>query len=152
MRCPGTRAAPAGWIARVLLATVNPAFTLDYDWEQAQNLFPGIDYVHCDAAHLRFYATPRSDPWTAQTESPGEAMRQTTRDFIRMARATERKLVVAVNACGWTPWPAPYNALTPASPHGNRPLLGQPVRLLPDDRRPSDWFPELSEKRRGLYR
>jgi len=99
------------------------------DWGRARELHPGIRlaqtnvqsprpmWVHAvridlRTPGLRFYTTPRADGWE---ENKRETIRQTTRDFLRGSRNTDRPMVFAVNGDGFSPWPAPWNVPTPTN-------------------------------------
>lgn len=98
-----------------------------YDWKTARELYPGIRYVHAEPSvpqkmvinclqidshtpGLMFYTTPRCAEWT---EGKAETTRQTTRNFIRQSRQKFPKLVIAVNANAFSPWPAPFQQEDP---------------------------------------
>ena len=89
-----------------------------HDWSGAVELYPGIKHVEVTVASprkmvintmqidiaapgLRFYTTPRCDPWL---ENSTETQRKKTRDFIRESQTTDKKVVAAINATAWTPW------------------------------------------------
>ncbi len=96
------------------------------DWAQAPDIFPGIKYVKVSVdtprkmdincvridtqmPGLQFSTTPRADEWVENTT---ETRRQTTRNFLREARNAGRRMVVAINANAFSPWPAPWNQET----------------------------------------
>jgi len=64
---------------------------------------------------LRFRTTARRDEWV---EGKSETNRQTVRNFIRRSQTTDRKLVVAVNGDGFSPWPAPVDREDPTDLSG----------------------------------
>ena len=89
-----------------------------YDWCGVKELYPGIKHVETKVdsprkmvinamqidtatSGLKFYTTPRCTTWA---ENSTETRRQTTREFIRKSQATDKKLVVAINADAWNPW------------------------------------------------
>ncbi len=89
-----------------------------YDWSGAVELYPGIKHVEVTVTSprkmvintmqidtttpgLKFYTTPRCSSWV---ENSTETQRKKTRDFIRESQATDKKLVVAINADAWNPW------------------------------------------------
>jgi len=103
-----------------------------YDWKTARELYPGIRYVHAEPSvpqkmvinclqidsrtpGLMFYTTPRCAEWA---EGKAETTRQTTRNFIRQSRQKFPKLVVAVNANAFLPWPAPFQQEDPTDVSG----------------------------------
>ncbi len=98
----------------------------DFDWASARDLYPGIKHaslilssprpmkinalrIDTTTPGLRFYTTPRQEPWV---ENQTETTRQSTRDFLRTSRNTDRKLAVAINADAFSPWPAPWDKET----------------------------------------
>ena len=104
----------------------------NYDWKSSRELYPGIRYAHTELsiprkmvvnclqidAHtpgVKFYTTPRCEKWI---EGKAETTRQTTRNFIRQSRRRHLKLVVAINANAFSPWPAPYQKEEPTDVSG----------------------------------
>ena len=107
-----------GLILSLLLPCLTYGQVETHDWSGAEELYPGIKHVavtvtsprkmvinamQIDTATrgLKFYTTPRCSPWE---ENSTETQRQRTRDFIRESQATDKKLVVAINADAWKPW------------------------------------------------
>jgi hypothetical protein len=68
---------------------------------------------------MSIYTTPRYESWSANATETG---RQTTRGFIRASQKTDKKLVVAINADHFSPWPAPWDqeTLTNLGSNANR--------------------------------
>ncbi len=58
---------------------------------------------------LKFVTTPRCADWKANKE---ETEREPARDFVREANEAGTPVVVAINADGFSPWPAPWNEPT----------------------------------------
>lgn len=58
---------------------------------------------------LRFVTTPRCADWKANKT---ETEREPARDFVREANEAGVPVVVAINADGFSPWPAPWNEAT----------------------------------------
>ena len=101
----------------------------DFDWSDAavRELYPGIAHAHIRTdtprplnincvridtnsdTPLRFFTTPRVAAWELGEH---ETMRQSTRDFLRQYRDEGMRMVVAVNADAFSPWPAPWNEAT----------------------------------------
>ncbi len=57
---------------------------------------------------IRFYATPRAEGWGEPIGGEGllvETRRERTDNFIAGARERGIKVVAAINASGWRPWP-----------------------------------------------
>ncbi len=109
---------PVGNATSQLIGTSSPS----YDWSAATELFPGIRHarlnltsprtlavnvVRVDLSNpdIRLTTTPRAP---AYVENNVETIKQTTGDFLTASRRTAKKLVVAVNGTGWTPFPAPF--------------------------------------------
>lgn len=104
-----------------------------YDWSGAPELCPGVKHVRVTATTprpmnfnclqvdtrtpgLSFYTTSRCADWESNVR---ETIRQTTRQFVREARAAGIPLVVAVNGDGWSPWiPITWNLPTVTSVGG----------------------------------
>ena len=93
-----------------------------YNWETANQLYPGIRYIHTKSSsprkmvtncvqidsqtpRLRFYTTPRHVDWI---EGKVETNRQTTRNFIRQSHQKSPNLMFAISANAFSPWPAPF--------------------------------------------
>ena len=89
-----------------------------HDWSGATELYPGIKHAEVTVSsprkmvinamrmdtttpYLRFYSSGRSSPWVLGAT---EVQREKTRDFMRESQATDKKLVVAINADFWNPW------------------------------------------------
>ncbi len=98
----------------------------NYDWEKAEELYPGVKRVHVAVSSprvmninclqidtktrgLKFYTSPRYEPWVENTT---ETKRQRTRNFIRQSQSTDKKIVVAINCDAFSPWPAPWDQET----------------------------------------
>jgi hypothetical protein len=95
-------------------------------------LAPGVQYARIDddqprplvihavrvdsqADGIGFHVSrPRAD-WV---DGERETDRQTTREFLRSARADGIPMVVAINGDAFAPWPAPYNQSTPTDLRG----------------------------------
>lgn len=140
------------YMAVVCLAPVQPLYAQEgsFDWSEAHELYPGIRHVsltvdtprpmhiNClqidtHAPGLRFYATPRCDPWEANV---AETVRLTTRQFIMQARAAGRPVVAAINADAWAPWiPATWNQQITANVSGL--AVSDGVLVSPGSGRPS---------------
>ena len=104
-----------------------------HDWSAARQLAPGIQYQQFERADaegklvvhalrvdsrtpgISFTTTGRASNWKS---NEAETTRETTRDFLRRNRAAGRDIRVAVNADAWTPWPAPFDANSPANLQG----------------------------------
>lgn len=103
-----------------------------HEWKSTQQLSLGVRYTHQERTDprkmvvnclqvdlrtpdLKFRTTPRRDEWV---EGKAETNRQTVRNFIRRSQPTGRKLVVAVNADGFSPWPAPVEQEDPTDISG----------------------------------
>lgn len=113
--------------AALLIVSCAAAQEGAYDWSAARVLCPGIKHaavkvtaprlmaINClqvdlKAPGLTFYTTPRCPDWEA---SVTETVRQTTRQFMREARADGKPVVVAVNGDWWEPWvPVTWNLPT----------------------------------------
>ena len=97
-----------------------------YDWSKSKALYPGILYTHVESTSpqktvincmrvdvqtpgIRFDTTRRCLNWI---EGKEETRRRTVRDFIRQSQRTDKKIVVATNGDGFSPWPAPYQKET----------------------------------------
>jgi len=127
------RLAHLAWLILLLQFTAWPALPVaadDWpDWQRAPELHPGIRLAQTNVREprplwvhavnidlrtpgLRFHTTPRARGWE---ENKRETIRQTTRDFLRASRKTDKPLVFAVNADGFSPWPAPWNMPTPTN-------------------------------------
>ncbi len=100
-----------------------------YDWADSRQLHPGIRYVRSASraprkmvVHgmrvdsrtpgLKLHTTSRRAQWV---EGKTETNRQTTRNFLRRARASRVPMVAAVNADAFSPWPAPFDTETPTN-------------------------------------
>lgn len=113
------------------ILTISAAFaqTSGYNWDDSKQLYPGIKYANVKVAvprilnvsclqidtyvkGLRFYTTPPHESWV---NNESETIRKSTRDFIRESQNTDKKLVIAINADFFTPWPAPWNQQLPAN-------------------------------------
>lgn len=130
----------ASWSARGLLTlmvvavgtAVLQAEENRHDWNSTRQLSPGVRYTHqertdprkmavnclqvdLNTPDLKFRATPRRGEWV---DGKTETNRQTVRNFIRRSQPTDRKLVVAVNADGFSPWPAPVDREDPTDISG----------------------------------
>lgn len=114
-------------LAAFLLAPLGPMHfvwgqPVEDDWTTAQRIFPGIQFVQRTIAEprpmklcsvridlstdrLRLATTGRTPDWL---ENKTETERESTRNFIRRSRQTGRKIVIAINANAFSPWPAPY--------------------------------------------
>jgi len=103
-----------------------------YNWETAKQLYPGIRYIHTEPSsprkmvincvqidsqtpRLRFYTTPCHVDWM---EGKIETNRQTTRNFIRQSHQKSPKLMFAINANAFSPWPAPFQREDPTDVSG----------------------------------
>lgn len=105
-----------------------------HDWaaDTSQARYPGIRFarlqtdtpralrLYClriDTATpgLRFATTERCPDWD---DGAQETLRESARGFLRRKRASGLPLVAAVNADAFAPWPAPWNASTPANLQG----------------------------------
>ncbi len=108
------------------------AQTVKFEWEQTEELLPGVQLisevakdprpmkVHCVRVDLRtpgleLETTGRVSDWS---ENKVETIRQTTRDFIRHSQQSDRKIRLAINADAFSPWPAPWNQSTPTNLQG----------------------------------
>ena len=108
-------------LAFLLAASTALAQSGLFDWSGVAELgsYPGIKYaavsvssprsINIDALqidtttpNLRFFSTSRSSSWT---ENVKETRRKTTRTFISESQTTETKVVAAINAGPWSPWP-----------------------------------------------
>lgn len=121
------------WMLLVALPMTLPARGDDqrYDWTEARELCPGVRYAGREVAAserptdrvsvhalqvdtrnpaLAYHTTARRQEWT---DGQVETDRQTTRNFLRQARASGVPMVVAINADAFSPWPAPFNQETP---------------------------------------
>ncbi len=120
-----------------------------YDWGRAVEIIDGIQFakisvseprtmdVHCmriDAANpwLRFTTTSRAPQWTADA---AETIRKTTRNFLIEQRREGVDMLVAINADGFRPWPAPFDQETPADLSGL--AVASDVVVSPDTEEPS---------------
>lgn len=100
-----------------------------YDWNQAEQLFPGIHHAFLDVRKprilkvnavridlhrkdLRFMTSGRSPEWGREMpDRPGlpiRVQRQTVRDYLQNARRNGIDMLIAVNASPWTPWERPW--------------------------------------------
>ncbi len=103
-----------------------------FDWAGESFIYPGVRYafvrietpvpveahalqIDLDTPSLDFFTTPRDPEWVANDT---ETRRQRTRDFLAAARADGRSMALAINATGWSPWPAPPSAETLADIQG----------------------------------
>ena len=106
--------------------------TKSYDWSTAKELRTGILHAKIERTSpqkmvinclridshtpgMKLYTTPRCSNWL---DDQSETIRQTTRDFIRQSQKTDQKLVVAINASPFSPWPAPYQKEEPTDISG----------------------------------
>ena len=106
--------------------------TKGYDWSTAKELRTGILHAKIERTSpqkmvinclridshtpgMKLYTTPRCSNWL---DDQSETIRQTTRDFIRQSQKTDQKLVVAINASSFSPWPAPYQKEEPTDISG----------------------------------
>lgn len=122
-------------LAAVALLSVSLASAQEgvYDWSVARVLCPGVKHaavkatvprplaISCLQVDLRtpglsFITTPRGPNWEANVS---ETVRQTTRGFMREARAAGKPVVAAVNGDWWEPWvPLTWNQPTVANVGG----------------------------------
>jgi hypothetical protein len=112
-----------GWMGWLLATLVLVSSASGYDWEEAQELYPGVKYIDVwrswpdpnypdgqrparvhvlqidtTTPGLKFYTTPRTADWVINSR---EADKQRTRDFISSSRGTgpnDKNLVAAINA------------------------------------------------------
>ena len=108
------------------------AQTIEFEWEQTEEMFPGVQRIsklateprpmklHCVRVDLQtpglgLDTTGRTGEWT---ENKVETIRQTTRDFIRSSQSSDRRICLAINADAFSPWPAPWNQSTPTNLQG----------------------------------
>ncbi len=125
------RASFALLVRALILSLLLPCLTYGqvgtHNWSGAVELYPGIKHVEVTVSSprkmvintmqidtatpdLSFYTTPRYKPWMSTRT---EVQREITRDFIRESQATDKKLVVAINADFWNPWiPSEWNLET----------------------------------------
>ncbi|MHB0998091.1 MAG: phosphodiester glycosidase family protein [Armatimonadota bacterium] len=97
-----------------------------YNWEKSKDLYPGIDHVKVKVTAprllsincmridtktkgLKFYTTPKCASWEA---NKSETLRKSTRNFIRESQLSDKKIVAAINADFFSPWPVPWNQET----------------------------------------
>ncbi|MBM3828905.1 MAG: phosphodiester glycosidase family protein [Verrucomicrobia bacterium] len=122
-------------IAWVLLLSLNPWASAQnelYDWSRGKRLSAGIQFarvevnsprkvvlyglrVDTQTEGLTFHTTGRRSEWV---EGKTETNRQTSRNFLRTARANGIPMIVAINADAFSPWPAPYDQETPTDLSG----------------------------------
>jgi hypothetical protein len=145
-----------GWMCRVIttffmLASIVLAQSGTYDWSGAVNLGPyrGIERtsisvssprkmnVNCmridvTTPGLRFYTTPRFSPWA---ENATETLRKTTRRFMLESQSTDKKVVAAINADAFLPWPVAWNAETPTNLSGL--AISEGILVSPGSGKPS---------------
>lgn len=109
----------------LILASL-PSFAETFDWQIVPYAYPGIRYTQLRAESPRpmdifciqvdtqtpgihFYTTGKVESWV---ENIAETRRQTTRNFLLSARNEGKKMVIAINADAFSPWPAPYSKET----------------------------------------
>lgn len=121
-------------LALIVVVRTNrcPAQSVEFEWEQTEEMLPGVRLIselataprsmklHCVRVDLRtpglkLDTTGKSSEWT---KNEVETIRQTTRDFIRSSRNSDRKIRLAINADAFSPWPAPWNQPTPTNLQG----------------------------------
>jgi hypothetical protein len=124
----------ARWSVLLLMAWIgSPAMgqlsNEPLDWTEARELHPGIRLLQIKTANprpmmvhavrvelntpnLSLVTSPGAPDWV---ENQTEAVRETTRDFMRRERSAGREVVLAVNADSFSPWPAPYQQATPTN-------------------------------------
>ena len=108
------------------------AQAVEFDWEQTEEMLPGVRLIselattprsmkyHCVRVDLQtpglgLDTTGRTGEWT---ENKVETIRQTTRDFVRSSQSSDRRIRLAINADAFSPWPAPWNQPTPTNLQG----------------------------------
>lgn len=117
---------PALLVGALCCATSAWPLAGDFDWATTTPRYPGVQYAAVSVASprpmdafcmrvdtqtpgLRFETTGRHEDWV---ENVVETRRQTTSNFLRASRASGEKMVVAINANAFSPWPAPWNQET----------------------------------------
>ncbi len=120
-----SRVRVTGWVL-LLLLLASLASAQAVDWGASRTLSPGLQHlklvvddprpmrlnclrIDTQTPGLHFRATGRYDDWVADVS---ETKRQTTRNFLLTSQESDRKLVAAINANFFSPWPAPWNEET----------------------------------------
>ncbi|MFN9719551.1 MAG: phosphodiester glycosidase family protein [Planctomycetota bacterium] len=115
-----------------MISISHPMDAKGADWSPARELYPGIQLLQEKRAEprnvtiscvridlqtpgLRLHTTGRARSWERNAT---ETIRQSTREFIRLSAATNRRIVFAANADAFSPWPAPWNKPTPTDLNG----------------------------------